>query len=127
MACRRRLWRLFCRSASASDRSGTGATGKVVSHCRGGRFPETGEARRGSWLENPVLVRSKTTAIGGIRRDVSLPPDLAAISLHQKERVQPSHPGGAHHAVGNEADHDERREAGRAVTKIRSGVASGFG
>jgi hypothetical protein len=29
-----------------------------------------------------------------------------------------------HSSVGNEADHDERRKAGRAVTKIRSGVPS---
>src|SRR5215469_17847861 len=124
---RRRLWRLFCQSPSASDRSGTGRTGKMVSHCADGRFFETGEQRRGSGLETSVLVRSKIKATGGIRGDVPLSPDLAAISFHEKARVQPSYPGRAYHPVGNEADHDQQRQEGRAVVEIRSGVASSFG
>src|SRR5215469_267285 len=127
MGRRRRLWRLFCRSPSSSDRSGTGTTGKVVSHCPRGRFFETGEARGGSRLENSVLVRSKIKTTGGIRGAVPLPPDFAAISFHEKARVQPCYPRRAYHPIGNEADHDRRRQAGRAVVEIRSGVASSFG
>jgi len=74
-----------------------------------GEFFETGEARGGSRLENSVLVRSKIKTTGGIRGDVPLPPDFAAISFHEKARVQPSYARRAYHPVGNEADHDQRR------------------
>ena len=50
--------------------------------------------------------------------NVPLPPDLAAISVHQKTCMQPGDTRRARHAFGNEADYESKWPPGGAPAEI---------